>query len=59
MECRIMKLFIRKHETSVEVPESSFWPQDRLDEIDDDEFARAIAAGRVVEAERSGELVGA
>ena len=54
-----MKMFVRKQETVVERPEASFWPQDRLDEIDDDEFARAIAAGRVVEAERSGELVGA
>jgi hypothetical protein len=54
-----MKLLTRKQENDAELDELSYWPQDGLEEIDDAEFARAIAAGRVAEAERSGELVGA
>jgi hypothetical protein len=54
-----MKRFTRKNEKDVELDDISYWPADSLDEIDDAEFARAIAAGRVAEAERSGELVGA
>jgi hypothetical protein len=54
-----MKKFTRKQEQQAELDEASFWPEDRLDDVDDAEFARAIAAGRVAEAERTGVLVGA
>jgi hypothetical protein len=54
-----MKRFTHKQDIDVELDELSYWPQDGLEEIDDAEFARAIAAGRVAEAERTGELVGA
>jgi len=55
-----MKPFTRIHEVTVDDEKSSFWPQDGLDEIDDAEFAKAIAAGRLAEqAEGARELVGA
>ena len=55
-----MKLFIRKQDTPVSSEaDAPFWPQDRLDDVDDDEFARAIAAGRLAEQAEHGELVGA
>jgi hypothetical protein len=55
-----MKLFPRKQERTIDADDASFWPKDRLDEIDDAEFAKAIAAGRMAEqAERAQELVGA
>jgi hypothetical protein len=55
-----MKLFTRQHEATIETDTPSFWPQDGLDEIDDAEFAKAIAEGRLAEqAEGARELVGA
>jgi hypothetical protein len=52
MEFRDMKLFTRKHETpTTDRDDIGFWPQDRLDDIDDDAFAQAIAAGRLAEQE--------
>ena len=40
----------RKHENETNRLEVTVvWPQDTLDEIDDEAFARAIAEGRAVE----------
>jgi hypothetical protein len=46
-----MRQFLRKREqstTSASVPVDG-WPVDSLEDIDDDAFARAIAAGREAE----------
>jgi hypothetical protein len=44
-----MKL-TRKHERGMTEPQATVvWPQDTLDEIDDEAFARAIAEGRAAE----------
>jgi hypothetical protein len=60
MESGIMKLFSRNQETTLSSDDETFWPKERLDEIDDVEFARAIAAGRLAEqAEQARELVDA
>ena len=41
---------IRKHQSeTTELEVMVVWPQDTLDEIDDEAFARAIAEGRAVE----------
>jgi hypothetical protein len=53
-----MKLFTRKQDNPLAVlDDGSFWPQDRLDEVDDDDFARAIAEGRLAEQRANEELV--
>jgi hypothetical protein len=45
-----MRLFSRKHEIPQrENTTSTFWPQDRIDDVDDVTFARAIAEGRIAE----------
>ena len=55
-----MKLFTRKHDTASTMSDDpSFWPTDRIDEVDDDDFARAIAAGRLAEQREHGELIDA
>jgi hypothetical protein len=55
-----MKLFSRHQESTLSTDDETFWPKERLDEIDDAEFARAIAAGRLAEqAEQAKELVDA
>jgi hypothetical protein len=52
-----MKRFTRSQDTTRSADDdASYWPEDRLDEVDDAEFARAIAAGRLAEQR---ELVGA
>lgn len=48
---------IRKHESATtDLEVMVVWPNDTIDEIDDEAFARAIAEGRAVEQR---ELVGA
>jgi hypothetical protein len=55
-----MKLFSRHQENTLAADDETFWPKDRLDEIDDAEFARAIAEGRLAEqAEQTRQLVDA
>jgi hypothetical protein len=55
-----MKLFTRHQEVTIDAESRSFWPADGLDEVDDAEFAKAIAAGRLAEQlEDARELVGA
>ena len=53
-----MKLFTRHEDTPLAaLDDPSAWPQDRLDEVDDDEFARAIAEGRLAEQREHPELI--
>jgi hypothetical protein len=49
-----MGLFKNKSEIAVVSTDevSISWPDDALTEVDDDAFAEAIAAGRMLEAER-------
>jgi hypothetical protein len=45
-----MKMFSRKHDIPQrENTTPTFWPQDRIDDVDDAAFARAIAEGRIAE----------
>jgi hypothetical protein len=45
-----MSLFSHKHDDHErETVPAAFWPQDRLDDVDDATFARAIAEGRLAE----------